>query len=120
MTAKVYQTSKEDCEKAIRGVCEGCGGPLTAIETVDNAHNPTFWQGCEHCQSFRSGVDPLYFKIARRLVEAGDMLPHSSSMSRADYEDSPERLEYYLTCQTATLSRNIAYIHRLLKEEAKP
>jgi hypothetical protein len=114
---KQYITTKEECEKNISGVCEGCGGLLTAIETVDNSGRPTFWQGCEHCSSFRSGVLPLYFKIARKLVEEDKMLPYSH-MKRSEYEDTPERLQYFFDSQTAGLSREISYIHRLIEEQS--
>jgi len=113
---KKYITTKEDCEKNISGVCEGCGGALTAIETVDNSGRPTFWQGCEHCSSFRSGIELKYFKIARKLVGENKMLPYSH-MQRSEYEDTPERLQYFLDSQTAGLARDIAYIHRLIEDQ---
>jgi len=113
---KQYITTKEECEKNISGICEGCGGPLTAIETVDNSGRPTFWQGCEHCSSFRSGVDSKHFKVARKLVEDGRLLLYSH-MRRSEYEDTPERLQYFLESQTAGLAREIGYIHRLIKEQ---
>lgn len=108
-----YRISKEECEKNIRGVCEGCGGKLTAMETVDNAWNLTHWQGCEHCQCFRSGVEEKIFRIARTLVESGEMIPYSH-MRKADYDKTPEALAYYYDCQTAGLSRQIARIDFLL------
>jgi len=110
-----YSISKEDCKKSIKGVCEGCGGDLTPIETVDNAGNPTFWAGCEHCSCFRSGIDKKYFVVARKLVEEDKMLPYSR-MKRTDYERTKDQLEYYFDTQTATLSREIAYIDSLLRE----
>lgn len=116
METKEYITTKEECEKNINGVCEGCGGSLTALETVDNAGHPTFWQGCEHCSSFRAGIEPKYFKVARKLVEDGRIVPYSH-MDKADYENDPERLAYYLDSQTAGLARDIKYIHRLLEAE---
>jgi len=113
MAENEYKTTKEECEANIRGVCEGCGGKLTPIETVDNSGAPTFWQGCERCSSFRSGVDEKYFKVARYLVEAGELLPYGH-MCRRKYEDSPERLAYYLDTQTAGLSHTIWRIDHLL------
>ena len=113
---KQYITTKEECESKIYGVCEGCGGKLTAIETVDNSGRPTFWQGCEHCSSFRAGVNPKYFKVARKMVEEGRLLAYSY-MRRSEYEDTPERLQYFLDSQTAGLSHNIGYIHRLIEEQ---
>jgi len=109
-----YINTKEECEKNIKGVCEGCGGKLSAFETVDNSGHPTFWQGCYHCSCFRSGIELIYFQVARRLVEEGRFLPYSH-MERFNYEDTPERLEYYLDVQTAGLSHDIKYIHKIIK-----
>lgn len=111
-----YVTTKEQCERNIKGVCEGCGGTLTAIETVDNSGRPTFWQGCEHCSCFRSGVEPEYFRIARQLVETREIEPYSH-MDRFEYENSPDRLQYYLDSQTAGLSHRIKKIHKMLEAE---
>ena len=110
---KDYKITKKECESKIRGVCEGCGGNLTAIESVDSSGTPTYWQGCEHCSCFRAGVDRRYFEIARRLVEAGELLPYSQ-INRVDYENSPERLDYYFDSQTAGLSHTIMRIANLL------
>lgn len=112
--SKQYKTTKEECEKNISGICEGCGRKLIAIETVDNSGAPTYWQGCEHCSSFRSGIQRVYFEIARKLVKQGDLMPYS--MDRHEYEDTPERLEYYLDSQTAGLSYKIKQIHKMLVE----
>lgn len=109
-----YRITKEQCEADISGVCEGCGGPLSAIETVDNSCNPTFWQGCEACSSFRSGIEPQYFKVARQLVESGELIPYSH-MDRMEYENTPERLRYYFNSQTAGLSHKIKRIHKMLQ-----
>lgn len=111
-----YVTTKEECERGIKGVCEGCGRSLTAIETVDNSMRPTFWQGCEHCSCFRAGIEFEYYTIARKLVEDGEIVPYSY-MSRCEYENTPERLSYYLDSQTAGLSRQIKSIHKLLETD---
>ncbi len=110
-----YVTSKKQCESNIKGVCEGCGGKLSAIKTVDNSGNPTYWQGCKHCMCFRGGIEPKYFKVARMLIENGDCIPYSS-MSKRDYQDTPERIQYYLDTQTAGLSYTIKRIHKLLED----
>jgi hypothetical protein len=110
-----FRISKEECEKKIKGVCEGCGGPLSAMETVDNADNPTHWIGCEKCRCFRSGVPIKIFKVARKLVESGSILPYRS-MSKCDYEKTPEALAYFYAAQTAGLSQHITEIVFLLKE----
>lgn len=101
-----YQTTKH--------VCEGCGGELSAIKIVDNSGLPTFRTGCERCSFFRVGVDRTYFRIARKLVEEGRLLPYSH-ICRIDYEDTPERLKYFFDSQTAGLSHEIANIHALLR-----
>ena len=112
-----YQTTKDQCQASIGDVvCQGCGGKLEPIETVDNSGQPTYWVGCKHCSSFRSGVQEKYFKIARKLVEDGILEPYTH-MRRCDYESNPEKLEYWLDSQTAGLSTTIAYIHKMLKEE---
>lgn len=111
---KIYQTTKEDCQKNINGVCEGCGRKLEPIETVDNSGQPTFWQGCNHCQCFRGGVDSKYFEVARALVEKGELIPYHH-MPRCEYENSKERLEYYFDSQTAGLSHLIGRIDKMLK-----
>jgi hypothetical protein len=117
---KEYQTTKEDCEKKISGVCCGCGGKLEAIETVDNAGSPTFWVGCNHCHCFRGGVDRRYFEIARELVEQGELIPYTH-MDRSEYEGSEEKKEYWLDSQTAGLSYTIARIHKMfLDSEVRP
>jgi hypothetical protein len=111
-----YKTTFVECQKLIGNdnVCEGCGGKIEPIETVDNSGAPTFWVGCKHCMCFRSGVRKLYWKIARKLVVEGRILPYSS-LHKCEYEDTPERLGYYLDSQTAGLSNDIAYIHKLIK-----
>jgi len=115
MAKRKYQTTKAECQKTIKGVCEGCGGELMPIKTVNNSNEPTFWVGCETCRCFRGGVDKRYWKIARHLVKENIIKPYSDS--QYDYKDSPERLEYYLDFQTAGLSQTIRYIHKKLKEE---
>lgn len=109
-----YVITKEECEQNIKGVCEGCGGALSAIETVDNARRPTFWQGCEHCSCFRAGVERKYFEVARKLVENRKLVPYSHILCRVEYENTPERLSYYLDSQTAGLSHTIKRIETLL------
>ena len=111
-----YIITKKECEKNIKGVCEGCGGKLTAIETVDNSGRPTFWQGCEYCLCFRSGTEQKYYNVARKLVEEGRMLPYRH-LKKNEYEDTPEHLSYYFLTQTAGLSHNIKYIQKLLEGE---
>jgi hypothetical protein len=109
-----YQVTKKECQKRIKGVCEGCGGKLEPIKTVDNSGQPTYWVGCNHCSCFRGGVDRKYWEIARKLIEQNEMIPYSH-MSKHDYSDSKENLEYWFDSQCAGLSRTIARIDRLLR-----
>ena len=111
-----YQVTKEECQKSIEGVCEGCGGELKPMKTVNNANEPTYWVGCLHCSCFRSGVSREYWEIARQLVEKEKIIPYFR-MHRSEYEDTPEKLEYYYDSQCAGLSHTIAYIHKLLKQK---
>jgi len=115
---KNYTITREECEKTIRGVCEGCGGKLEPIKTVDNAGSPTFWVSCQHCQSYRAGVEERIFKIARQLVESGEMRGYHH-MSPADYPDGEKR-DYYLDTQTAEMSRQVSRIEFLLSVSRSP
>lgn len=76
MSATTYQVTKEECEAEISGVCPGCAGPVTAIETEDNAGNPTHWSGCLHCGVFTEGYPPELQRLARTLVEEGTLVPY--------------------------------------------
>ena len=82
-----YMITKEECQKAISGVCSRCGGELHPIETVDNADNPTFWCGCESCCHFDNGVSPLVFRIAEALTESGNYPYHHNLPQRTDDEE---------------------------------
>lgn len=115
-----YKTTFEQCKKRIGegDVCEGCGGKLEPIKTVDNSGAPTYWVGCKHCMCFRGGIKKEYWEIARKLIKEDILIPYSH-MQKHEYEDTPERLDYYLDTQTAGLSWNIGYVHRLLKEKFK-
>ncbi len=108
-----YQITKEECKKQIKGVCEGCGRKLEPIETIDNSNQPTFWVGCKHCSSFRAGVSKVYFDVARELVKKGEFVPYSH-LQKNEYENTPERLDYWFDSQTAGLSHRIAQVDRML------
>ena len=113
---KKYQITKKECEQKIKGVCEGCGGKLEPIETVNNSGDPTFWVGCEHCSCFRRGVEKIYFEIARELVDKGIIIPYPL-MERNGNSAGWEA--YWLDSQTAGLSHNIVQIHRMIKGKEK-
>jgi len=110
-----YIVTKEECRKSIKGVCEGCGSKLEAIETVDNGGNPTFWVACRKCSKYRQGIEKKYVKIARQLVETNTLIPYRT-INRLEYEGNPESLEFYFETQTAGLSFTIKLIEKMLKE----
>lgn len=110
-----YVTTKKECQAKIVGVCEGCGGKLQPIRTVDNSNNPTYWGGCKHCSCFRTGVEKKYWEIARKLILDNQLIPYPH-MNKHEYENTSERFSYWLDSQTAKLSHNISLIDRLLKE----
>lgn len=68
---KEYSITEEKCKSLIRGVCNGCGGVLSPIETVDNAGNPTFWPHCPSCQKYHYGTPLNVFVAAKKLFEGG-------------------------------------------------
>lgn len=114
---KKYQTTKEECQAKIGIlVCEGCGGKLEPLETVNNSHEPTFWVGCNHCSKFCGGVERQYFEVARELIKDGDMIPYSH-LRKDEYDDTPEKLEFWFDSQTAGLSHKIKQIHKLLNQK---
>ena len=69
MKLKEYRITKEHCQSMISGVCDGCGGDLEPIETVDNSGNPTYWAGCMECEKFCYGVSRETFNIAEIMVK---------------------------------------------------
>lgn len=75
--AAEYKVTKEECEARISGVCPGCAGPVTAIETEDNSGQPTHWPGCEHCGVFTGGYPAELQRLARLLVEEGTLVPYT-------------------------------------------
>ncbi|HEX5994089.1 MAG TPA: hypothetical protein VFY84_02990 [Jiangellales bacterium] len=99
-----YQVTREECEARISGVCPGCGGPVTAIETVDNADNPTHWSGCEHCCVFTEGYPAELHRLARQLVEEGTLVPY-----RTRGRDEP----FWLEANTSEATRILWRIRRL-------
>jgi len=113
-----YQVTKKQCEAQIKGVCEGCGGKLEALKTVNNSGEPTYWVGCNHCHCFRGGIEKIYFEVARKLVENGEMIPYTR-MRKNEYEDTPERLEYWLDTQTTSLSYDVKRIYLMVLELAQ-
>jgi hypothetical protein len=94
---KQYKTTEEECRKQIHGVCSGCGGPIEALETVDNSGAPTFWAGCRNtCQCFDYGVPEEIYRTAYRLVTERYHQPYSDMKSE---EGGGERYNYWLRSQ---------------------
>jgi hypothetical protein len=91
---KKYQTTKKQCEKKIKGlVCTQCGVPVTALETVDNSGQPTFWGGCQPCSVLCWGVNPRTYEIARRMVDEEDYRRYYSSGD--DRDETEEGIAYH-------------------------
>jgi hypothetical protein len=74
---KVYAITKEHCLTMIHGVCDGCGGELEPIETVDNSDNPTFWAGCLKCSKYHWGTSKEVFQIAEIMVGKHHFIAYS-------------------------------------------
>lgn len=68
-TTKEYKITEEHCKTLIKGVCSGCGGQLSPVETVDNSGDPTFWAHCPPCSKYHWGTDPIVYAIASRMVD---------------------------------------------------
>lgn len=65
---KKFQISFEDCKGMIKGVCDGCGGQLVPIETIDNSNNPTHWPHCPVCSKYHWGTPEYIHNIAKKMV----------------------------------------------------
>lgn len=127
---KKYVTTKEECEKKISengNVCEYCGRFLEAIETTDNAHNPTYWSGCFHVDSrledgdywgvFTTGVNNNVFELAKKLVvEEGSYYEH---IEKSEYSRNIIQRTYWFEQQTAGWARLIAKIKYLENHPAR-
>jgi len=102
-----YQTTKLQCQKGIdaRGnVCDGCGGKITPLKTVDNNGSPTYWSGCEHCSVFTVGVPADVWKTARYLVMTKGKYRYNSA---SDYLKSNAYLEYWADKETRGIASEI-------------
>lgn len=114
-----YQTSFEDCQKTIVGICCCCGGELKPIETVDNAGRPTWWAGCEPCNRFDAGVSQEVYAIAKYMVDETGFTAYPT-MNRPR-KDEAGYADYYRKSQisgTASLVVNIFIIQKRLAEKA--
>jgi hypothetical protein len=73
MGKKKYMITKQHCQKMIDEsmpiICTCCGGKIEPIKTVDNADNPTYWQGCKKCMRFDSGTSSKIYNTAVKMVD---------------------------------------------------
>jgi hypothetical protein len=112
-----YQNTKKQCQKEIDdsgNVCDGCGGEITPIKTVDNSGNPTYWRGCEHCSVFTYGCNEKVWEIARYMVMC---LSKHKYNCEYEYLNSNEQLEYWLDSETRGFARDISEILQLAKKQ---
>lgn len=100
----------------IKGVCEGCGGKLEPIRTIDNSHQPTYWVGCKKCSCFRQGIEKKYWQVARVLVMRDGEYKYNSKF---EYSKSRGNLRYWLDTETAALSGLVKRITYLLENPEK-
>lgn len=114
-----YQTTYLQCKEKIGDVvCDGCGGVVEPIETVNNSGEPTYWSGCKHCNSFTSGVNRRAFEVGRILVAVDD---RNEYKPKIDYAKDVDRLESWLDTETRAFSRLVCRIQFLLEHpEEKP
>jgi len=88
-----YRITKEECERAIQGkVCPRCGGPIEALETVDNAEHPTYWSGCNDCGRFEQGVEPRVFDLATIMYDVINERPHLINYDTTEEMKKRERM----------------------------
>jgi len=110
-----YRITKETCEKGHEGrVCSRCGKPIQALETVDNARNPTYWSGCQECGYFDNGVTPRVYDIAGILYGHYRLRPHTSATS----EDIIKGEQMHELCRMVQCVEGASDIHtERMKEE---
>lgn len=64
MSIQYIQTKKQCLTKIGNNVCTLCGKKLSALRTVDNSDQPTFWSGCIKCHRFNNGAPKKIYDIA--------------------------------------------------------
>jgi hypothetical protein len=111
----IYKISKEQCAAIVDGlVCDGCGGPLEPMETVDNAGDPTFWPVCNSCSKYHWGTKKEIHEIAKRLVDDFHYIAYSHMENPACRTNDAEWYkQYYRTAQIAgacSIVRNVLQI----------
>lgn len=99
--ATEYKTDRETCQNMIdlnNNVCDGCGGIIEPLETVDNSGDPTFWSGCNHCCVFTSGVKEDIYLTAKYMVFEQNYVAYRH-MDRITETSSPDYVVYYYESQ---------------------
>lgn len=109
-----YQITRKQCAGLIHGVCDGCGGELKPLKTVDNSDNPTYWAGCEKCSKYCWGVDEKVYSIAKELVEKRGWNPYHH-MHEEDYKTAEEKL-YFKQSQIAGAVCLVNDVFRVMQE----
>jgi len=108
-----YSITKKECQKKINKsgvvVCPGCGGIIVPIETVDNAHNPTFWSGCKKCMVFENGIIPEAFEIATQMVNNNFRAYHDKEPDKTNIDE----YDYWLSCQMRGTGRIVNQVLHL-------
>ena len=112
---KTYQTTKDECQSRIdvvvNGVCGGCGGKVTALETVDNSGEPTYWSGCEHCSVFTYPVSNRLYKTAQLLIDKGEHVYEFKP-----YEATDNELSYWRDTESRALCSKLSMYLKAYKE----
>lgn len=106
-----YKTTYDQCRSMISGICSRCGGSLEPIETVDNAGDPTFWQGCKSCCVFCSGVTPEVYRVAKKMVESRYFRPYSHI--EEDSKDTEDIKQHKLKSQIGGACDVVADVLRI-------
>lgn len=112
-----YKTDRETCQSMIDlngNVCDGCGGIIEPLETVDNAGDPTFWSGCNHCNVFTSGVKQEVYLTAKDMVLEQGYISYRH-MDRITDKSSLEYIEYFNESQirgTCSLIRQVLHTYK--------
>lgn len=115
-----YDTTKEQCQAMIDdygGVCAGCGGKLSPIETVNNSGQPTYWSGCTECSVLDWGVPKEIFEIAKMMVTEQNYVHYGYKI--VPYDKTPEGEKYWLASQIRGTTRIVLQVLNTQKELQK-
>jgi len=114
-----FMITKKECQAIINKrmpiVCSGCGGEIEPIQTVDNADSPTHWSGCKKCMCFDSGVKPIIYKIAKKLVEERYFI-YYGHLEKPDKNKQSEEYKRWITSQVRGTAGIVEQILNLNKE----